>query len=97
MAQRDSAAWSAHELAAFLERNRDHDHFVALAAGAFTGMRRGELLALRWRDIDLDADTVQVGRTLAFGQRFVWGLGRAPRWPMTGQGCGTATVGVDLR
>lgn len=30
---------------------------------AYTGMRRGELLALRWRDIDLDAATITVRRS----------------------------------
>jgi integrase len=30
---------------------------------AFTGMRRGEALALRWRDVDLDAGTVRVRRS----------------------------------
>lgn len=29
-----------------------------------TGMRQGELLALRWQDVDLDAETVQVRQTL---------------------------------
>jgi integrase len=40
---------------------------VLLALG--TGLRRGELLALRWSDIDLDAGTLIVARTLeeAFG------------------------------
>lgn len=40
---------------------------VLMALG--TGMRRGELLALRWSDIDLDAGTLVVARTLeeAFG------------------------------
>jgi integrase len=31
---------------------------------AYTGMRRGELLALRWRDIDLDAATISVRRSV---------------------------------
>ena len=30
---------------------------------AMTGMRRGEALALRWRDVDLDAATVSVRRS----------------------------------
>ena len=30
---------------------------------AMTGMRRGEALALRWRDVDLDAGTVSVRRS----------------------------------
>jgi integrase len=29
-----------------------------------TGMRQGELLALKWQDVDLEAETVQVRRTL---------------------------------
>jgi integrase len=35
---------------------------VALAA--LTGARRGELVALRWSDIDLDAGTVRIARSL---------------------------------
>lgn len=31
---------------------------------AYTGMRRRELLALRWRDIDLDAATISVRRSV---------------------------------
>ena len=31
---------------------------------AMTGMRRGELLALRWRDIDLDAGTIAIRRSV---------------------------------
>ena len=30
-----------------------------------TGARRGELLALRWRDVDLDAATVSVRRSVS--------------------------------
>jgi integrase len=37
-----------------------------------TGMRQGELLALRWRDVDLDASTLQVRGSL---QRTPAGLG----------------------
>src|SRR5512132_3975386 len=33
-----------------------------------TGARRGELLALRWSDLDLDAGTVRIGRSLRRGQ-----------------------------
>lgn len=35
---------------------------VVLAVGS--GLRRGEILALRWRDVDLEAKTVSVTRTL---------------------------------
>jgi integrase len=36
--------------------------------GAMTGLRRGELLALRWQDVDLDAGVIRVRRTYSRGQ-----------------------------
>ncbi len=42
------------------------DRLEALAALVLTlGLRRGEALGLRWTDVDLDAKTLTVGRTLA--------------------------------
>jgi integrase len=52
-----------------------------------TGARRGELLALRWSDLDLDAGTVRIGRSLRRGQA---GLRYKP--PKTA--AGTRTVGL---
>jgi integrase len=48
--------------------------FPIVATALGTGMRRGELLALRWQDVDLDRGTVRVERSLeetrAGGLRF---------------------------
>jgi integrase len=56
--------WDAAQLAAFLgwsaERSQLHPAWTLLA---MTGMRRGEALALRWRDVNLDAGTVSVQRS----------------------------------
>lgn len=45
-------AWSAEELAYFLDATADHPHHHGFWLAANTGMRRSELLGLRWRDID---------------------------------------------
>jgi integrase len=61
--QHEMRPWTAAQLAAFLEWSRAHSrHHTLWALLAMTGMRRGEALALRWRDVDLDAGTVAVRR-----------------------------------
>ena len=66
--------WTAPQLATFLDWSRENsDLHAAWLALATTGMRRGELLALRWRDIDFDAGTVSIRRSV--GVVRVHGLG----------------------
>ena len=56
--------WNAAQLRAFLDWSRDNSpNHAPWHLLAYTGMRRGELLALRWQDIDLDAATVSVRRS----------------------------------
>jgi integrase len=38
--------------------------YASVTVAATTGLRRGELLALRWSDVDLDAATIMVRRAL---------------------------------
>jgi integrase len=38
--------------------------YLPIILAVFTGMRRGEILALRWQDIELDAGYLQVRRTV---------------------------------
>ena len=57
--------WTAEQLRRFLEWARDHSRmYPAWYVLAYTGMRRGELLALRWRDVDLDAATISIRRSV---------------------------------
>ena len=47
---------------AFLASCADHRLHACFTVAATTGMRRSELLALRWADVDLDAGQVSVRR-----------------------------------
>ena len=51
------------------------DHALYLTA-AMTGLRQGELAALRWRDVDFNARVVRVRRTLTRGR---WGTPKSKR------------------
>lgn len=61
---RDRAVWPPEELRAFLASVRDDPMWPAWRLLATTGLRRGELLGLRWRDLDLDATTATIRQTL---------------------------------
>jgi integrase len=77
--RREMTTLSPQEARAFLEAAQG-DRLEALYVLALTtGMRQGELLALRWRDVDLEAGTLQVRATLQrTRQGFVFGNRRRP-------------------
>ncbi len=52
------------ESALLLERLADSRLCVPVIIALTTGLRRGELLAIRWNDVDLDSATVTVNRSL---------------------------------
>ena len=58
------------EAAAMLRAARDTDLYLPLLLAVGTGMRRGELLGLRWSDIDLDGGAAIVNQALqeAYGK-----------------------------
>ncbi|MGH2787212.1 MAG: tyrosine-type recombinase/integrase [Actinomycetota bacterium] len=56
--------WAASELRAFLEHVTEDRLYPVFMVAATTGMRRGEVLGLRWRDIDLDAARASIRQTI---------------------------------
>ena len=48
-----------------LARAEEHPLFPCLYLIAYTGMRRGEALGLRWQDVDLEAGAVSIVQTLS--------------------------------
>ena len=57
-------AWTAHELSTFLAAMAKHRHHRTWWLAAHTGVRRSELVGLRWRDIDLDHRRLSITRTI---------------------------------
>jgi integrase len=60
----NAQSWSARELRAFLAHVEGDRLFACWRLGGTTGMRRGELLGLTWRHLDLDAARLRVEQQL---------------------------------
>jgi hypothetical protein len=57
-------AWEVDQLVRFLDAIGPHRMAPAFYFAAHTGMRRGEVLGVRWRDLDLEAGRVSVRQAL---------------------------------
>ena len=56
--------FDSEQVKAFLSEAKETKHFAAYFLVLNTGIRRGELLGLRWRDIDLKAGTISINQSL---------------------------------
>ena len=72
----EMVVWDAAQLSRFLSATSEDRLAPLWRVASHTGMRRSELLGLRWSDIDLDLARLSVQRTrVAIGYRMVDGLG----------------------
>jgi integrase len=60
----EAATLNRDELARFLNRAQGTRAFAPTLLAIYTGMRRGELLGLRWADVDLENGFVQIRQAL---------------------------------
>lgn len=68
--QREIQPLTPEQAQVLLQKVREHHLEALLALALTTGMRRGEILGLRWQDIDLQQGTLQVCRAVSyFGRR----------------------------
>jgi integrase len=64
--RREMHVMSETDLHLFLEYAKDSPYYTLFYTGLFTGMRRAELLALRWSDIDLELCQLSVTRSMQY-------------------------------
>jgi integrase len=62
--RRELATLTAEQSARLLDSIRSHRVYWPVLLALATGMRRGEILALRWRNVDLDQGTIRVVESL---------------------------------
>jgi integrase len=76
----EMASWTPEQAGQFREHVRD-DRLVACWLLTLAGLRRSEILGLRWSDVDLDAGTVSVaqGRVVVEGRGTVTGDPKSKR------------------
>jgi integrase len=63
-ARKRMRVWTPAQLRRFLRHTKDDRLYALWLLAASTGMRRGELLGLRWADLDLDAKRLTITRAL---------------------------------
>jgi len=56
--------WNEDEVNRFLEAAKESHYYPLFYTALFTGMRRGELLALRWQDVDFIYSQIYISRSL---------------------------------
>lgn len=63
-ARREMTVWTPDQVARFLEVAREHRLYAAFLLAVGAGLRRGEILGLRWQDVDLERGWLAVRQAL---------------------------------
>ncbi len=65
----EMSVWDAEEVRKFLEVAKEDRYYIAFLIAITTGMRKGEILGLRWKDIDFEKNTLSVRQTFARAEK----------------------------
>lgn len=64
--KKEMKVWTLEECLHFLNVAVGHVHYIVYSLAIHTGMRKGEILGLRWQDIDLEGKTISVRQTVTW-------------------------------
>jgi integrase len=78
----DIEVFSPEEIMALVRAAASEQDAAIFLTAAFTGLRRGELLALRWRDVDFTGHVIRVRASYAEGQLTTPKSGKVRSVPM---------------
>jgi integrase len=62
--EKDTVAWTEPQVDPFLTATAQHRWAIAFRLGVLYGLRRSEVLALRWDDLDTDKNTLRIDESL---------------------------------
>lgn len=62
----DFKVWSEDDVRRFLETAKEDRYYIAFLLAITTGMRKGEILGLRWQDVDMEKGIISVRQTLSY-------------------------------
>lgn len=63
---KDITVWTLDEAKRFLDHSQKRKFFIGYVLAIYTGMRRGEIIGLRWSDINLENNTLSIKQTLTY-------------------------------
>jgi integrase len=78
----DFEVYSPEEVLALVRFAASEQDAAIFLTAAFTGLRRGELVGLRWRDVDFPASVIRVRRAYSYGALTVPKSGKARAVPL---------------
>lgn len=62
--RKEMSVWTIQQVNEFLKQVKHSRYYIVFFLAAYTGMRKGEILGLRWSDVDFDKRTLRVNKTL---------------------------------